>query len=149
MKDEDIACSLTAAGIALGVALSVYGSCEGMILAGTASILRSQNRAILGPTYFIMVLISTIFFSSFLVSLVVATNITAALTVEKSIRYFAACAMLGVTAVVSGKACGSLGKRGFKTLSEKPRFFPVLMVLFGMVEFILIIVLVCALLLIY
>lgn len=147
--DKNISYALTAAGIALETSLAVYGACEGMISAGAASILCSQNRAILGPTYFVMIMISTIFFSGFLVSLIIATNLGGTLSTKAGISYFSACLMVGITAAVSGKVCAGIGRKGFRVLSEKPSFLPILIVLFGMVEFIIIAVLACALLLIY
>ncbi|KAM0672632.1 putative subunit of V-type ATP synthase [Ordospora colligata] len=141
--------AIVSVGLASQMALAVYGACEGMASSGAASILHSQNRSILGPTYFIMIMISTIFFSSFLVALIVATNIDATLDVSKSVSYFSACMMVGITSAVSGKVCACLGKRGFRILSEKPSFLPILIILFGMIEFVLIIVFSCALLMVY
>lgn len=147
--DKDIPYALAAVGIALETSLAVYGACEGMVSAGAASVLCSQNRAILGPTYFIMIMISTIFFSGFLVSLIIATNLNDALTMDAGISYFSACMMVGVTAAISGKVCAGIGRNGFRVLSKKPTFLPILLILFGMVEFTIIAVLACALLLIY
>lgn len=147
--DKDIPYILASVGIAIETALSVYGACEGMISAGSASILHSQNRSILAPTYFIMIMISTIFFSGFLLSLIVATNINETLSPKQGLSCFSACLMVGVTAAIAGKVCATIGKRGFRVLSGKPSFLPILILLFGMMEFIMIVVLACALLLVY
>ncbi|AFN82722.1 hypothetical protein EROM_031000 [Encephalitozoon romaleae SJ-2008] len=148
-NDSDTAFSIVSIGLAIEMALAVYGACEGMASSGGASILCSRNRSILGPTYFIMIMVSTIFFSSFLVALIIATNIDEKLDMAKSISYFSACLMVGITAAISGKVCSTLGRRGFRILSEKPSFLPILIILFGMIEFVIIVVLSCALLMVY
>lgn len=146
---DSIGILLGSLGTAFILGLAAFGACDGMSSCGTASILHSNKPIIVTYSYISMIMISTIFFYGFILSIVIMNKISSNYTTTQGIHHLLAGLIFGIIGLYSGKSMGSISNNGFKIMAKKPEFYMSFIICLASVEVTLVIGFLCSLLVIY
>lgn len=136
-------------GISLLLGLSAYGSCTGMSLCGCSSTLYADKNKIVTYSYVAMIMISTVFFYAFILTILVINKITENYTYITAIWNFSACCLFGVTGYVAGISMGKVSQNGFRRIVQRNEFFMSFLIALASIEVTLVLAFLCSLLMIY
>lgn len=139
-------CSLGVAGI---LSMSAFGACDGMSSCGSASILHSHIPIVITYSYISMIMVSTIFFYGFILSIVIMNRVSSDYDLISGIHHFLASLLFGVISLYAGKSMGSISNNGFKVIAKKPEFYTSFIICLASVEVTLVIGFLCSLLVVY
>lgn len=146
---DDLPYLLGSLGVLLILGLSASGSCEGMMECGASSTLHSQIGTVLTYSYVSMIMISTIFFYGFILSIIVINKLGEGYNLHNGILHLVAGLIFGVIGLFAGKSMGKISKDGFRRIAEKEQFYTSFIVSLASVEVTLVIGFLCSLLIIY
>lgn len=146
---DDLPYLLGSFGVLLILGLSASGSCEGMMECGASSTLHSQIGTVLTYSYVSMIMISTIFFYGFILSIIIINRLGSEYTLNNGIFHLVSGLIFGMIGLYAGKSMGKISRDGFKRIAEKEQFYISFVVSLASVEVTLVIGFLCSLLLIY
>lgn len=136
-------------GVTIALSLSAFGACEGMSSCGTASILYAHIPAIVTYSYVSMIMISTIFFYGFILSIIIINKLSASYSLHSSIMHLTSSLIFGIIGLYSGKSMGRISSNSFRRIAKNTEFYMTFIISLASVEVTLVIGFLCSLLVIY
>lgn len=133
-------------GLIYMVTASCIGTCVAMTSSSINSIMLCQKRSIISKAYVSLILTSTIFMYSLIISIVMILNLNPGYEFEKAMRDFLACLFYGSCGLAAGLAMEKVSKHGFVVIKNKPPFFLYYILMMSSIEVLLIFGVVFALL---
>jgi V-type H+-transporting ATPase 16kDa proteolipid subunit len=147
---DDVEYLLGSVGVTSLIGLSACGACEGMMECGTASTLYSQIQSVVTYSYVAMIMISTVFFYGFILSIIIIGKIgNNDYSLHNGIMHLTAGIVFGLIGLYSGRSMGKIATKGFERIAQKPSFYTSFMIALASVEVTLVIGFLCSLLVIY
>jgi len=140
---------LGALSVATILGLSAQGACNGMGKCGTASVLYSNIPIIVTYSYVAMIMISTVFFYGFILSIVIINKIGKSYTIFNGVSHLSASFIFGMIGLNSGQMMGNISKMCFKEISVKPDFYTTFIISLASVEVTVVIGFLCTLLILH
>lgn len=147
---EELEYLLGAIGVTSLISLSACGACEGMMMCGTASTMYSEIQTVLTYSYVAMIMISTVFFYGFILSIIIIGRLgNTAYSLHEGIMHLTAGIVFGLIGMYAGKSMGRITTKGFERIAQKPAFYTSFMISLASVEVTLVIGFLCSLLVVY
>ena len=147
---EDLEYLLGSLGVTALIGLSACGACEGMMNCGTASTLYAQLQSVITYSYVSMIMISTVFFYGFILSIIIVWKLGGpSYSIHNGIMHLVAGVVFGMIGMQSGRAMGRMSNKGFERIAQNPAFYTSFMIALASVEVTLVIGFLCSLLIIY
>lgn len=140
---------LGALSISIILGLSAYGSCDGMGKCGTSSVMYSNIPIIVTYSYVAMIMISTVFFYGFILSIVIINKLGKTYTLVNGITHLASSLIFGLIGLNTGNVMGNISQLCFKEISTDPNFYFTFIISLASAEVTLVIGFLCSLLTIY
>lgn len=136
-------------GVATLLSLSAYGSCNGMSICGASAALHSSSPIVITYSYVSMIIISTVFFYAFILSIIIINKFDSTYSFIAAIKHLACGIVFGSIGLSGGLSMGQVSKKGFAKLAKYPSFFMPFLISLASIEVTLVIAFLCALLIIF
>jgi len=146
---SDLPFLLGSIGIAFLLGLAALGSSYGLSQCGSSSIPCSSSPGVITYSYIAMIIISTIFFYAFILSMIIINGLSSNYSLIKSIKHLGTGLFFGIVSLIAGKSMGRISEHSFVSITKKKDFFVCYLISLASVEVILVISFLCSLLMIF